>query len=412
MHPLNLIVYIQNVQLLYNLEEDVSLWKELHDTSLEEGKLAFGVVLISEKVVCRLCGRKLTAKVITVVNVIIYHDIKGTFMGCRIPKMCSNRLCNLTQHYGYYTVGDKKFFDEDWDTHEYFACTHKGNSPGCKTNLVIDGNFDNNRECCMGKGCGFIQYDSLPGEVKTGCTQTPKLGKRFCVEHLLDHKGLDEIDPCLKEVAKEFEGCLGPVLRSASKKVDVIPWGQEAEILETRTLRNKKFFKVFTGNNYSDEFEKTLNIPAVLQENFEAGQKELTLTLWDKCSVYGVTSVRSYQVPESEEVPIAKRRKCTGNKIIPTGMRDDKLQHACPMLIKTIFIDTPQDRVVNCKTEKSKHVQRKTFRTEERIVYDDACHLKKYANNPLRWNVTRVSEKLADLDMVVDKMHFRNHVDR
>jgi len=54
----------------------------------------------------------------------------------------------------------------------------------------------------------------------------------------------------LKEVAKEFEGCLGPVLRSASEKVDVIPWGQVAEILEMRTLRNKKFFKVFTGNNF------------------------------------------------------------------------------------------------------------------------------------------------------------------
>ena len=61
-------------------------------------------------------------------------------------------------------------------------------------------------------------------------------------------------------------------------------------------------------------WEPESNIPAVLQEKFEAGQKELMLTVWDKCSVYGVTSVRSYQVPESEDVPIAKRRKCTGDK--------------------------------------------------------------------------------------------------
>ena len=125
LHPQSLVALTENVQSLYNLEEDVSLWKELHDTSLEEGKLAFGVVLISEKAVCRLCGRKLIAKVIRPVNVIVYHDTKGTFMGCCIPKICSNRMCNLTQHYGYYTVGDKNFFDEDWDRHEYFACSRK-----------------------------------------------------------------------------------------------------------------------------------------------------------------------------------------------------------------------------------------------------------------------------------------------
>ena len=48
----------------------------------------------------------------------------------------------------------------------------------------------------------------------------------------------------------------------------------------------------------------------------------------------------------------------------------------------------------------------------ERIVYDDACHLKKFCTNPVPCNIISVSKKLADLDMVVDKMHFRNHVDR
>lgn len=45
-------------------------------------------------------------------------------------------------------------------------------------------------------------------------------------------------------------------------------------------------------------------------------------------------------------------------------------------------------------------------------MYDDACHLKKFCCNPVQQNVTEVSKRLADLDMVVDKMHFRNHVDR
>ena len=48
----------------------------------------------------------------------------------------------------------------------------------------------------------------------------------------------------------------------------------------------------------------------------------------------------------------------------------------------------------------------------ERIVYDDACHLKKYCLNPKRKFLTPVANKLSAMDMVVDKMHFRNHVDR
>ena len=46
----------------------------------------------------------------------------------------------------------------------------------------------------------------------------------------------------------------------------------------------------------------------------------------------------------------------------------------------------------------------------ERIVYDDACHLKKYSVN-LKRKIAAVAERLSDMDMVVDKMDYRNHVD-
>jgi len=42
----------------------------------------------------------------------------------------------------------------------------------------------------------------------------------------------------------------------------------------------------------------------------------------------------------------------------------------------------------------------------ERLIYDDACHLKKYSLNPVRREVTEVAEVLNSLDMVVDELHF------
>ena len=48
----------------------------------------------------------------------------------------------------------------------------------------------------------------------------------------------------------------------------------------------------------------------------------------------------------------------------------------------------------------------------ERIIYDDACHIKKYCVNPVQQKVTAVSKRLmGKMAMVVEKLQFRNHVD-
>ncbi|KAJ7362131.1 hypothetical protein OS493_013222 [Desmophyllum pertusum] len=45
------------------------------------------------------------------------------------------------------------------------------------------------------------------------------------------------------------------------------------------------------------------------------------------------------------------------------------------------------------------------------ICYDDACHLKKFAQNPVRSDLTEIAKRLKGMKMVCDKFHFRNHVD-
>ena len=47
----------------------------------------------------------------------------------------------------------------------------------------------------------------------------------------------------------------------------------------------------------------------------------------------------------------------------------------------------------------------------ETICYDDACHLKKYAANKKRAHFTRTAQRMAHMEMVVDKFHFKNHTD-
>ena len=47
----------------------------------------------------------------------------------------------------------------------------------------------------------------------------------------------------------------------------------------------------------------------------------------------------------------------------------------------------------------------------ECICYDDACHLKRYACNPVRKDETATSKRISNLEFLVDKFHFKNHVD-
>lgn len=46
------------------------------------------------------------------------------------------------------------------------------------------------------------------------------------------------------------------------------------------------------------------------------------------------------------------------------------------------------------------------------VIYDDGCHLKKFAQNPSRRDVTETAERLSDVSIVVDKMHMKGHKDR
>jgi hypothetical protein len=48
----------------------------------------------------------------------------------------------------------------------------------------------------------------------------------------------------------------------------------------------------------------------------------------------------------------------------------------------------------------------------EFICYDDGCHLRKYARNDSRRAVTQVTKRLADIEIVVDKLHMKGHTDK
>ena len=41
----------------------------------------------------------------------------------------------------------------------------------------------NHRDVCSAKDAGFAEFEGLPGNIKTGCPNTPELKSRFCSKH-------------------------------------------------------------------------------------------------------------------------------------------------------------------------------------------------------------------------------------
>lgn len=51
------------------------------------------------------------------------------------------------------------------------------------------------------------------------------------------------------------------------------------------------------------------------------------------------------------------------------------------------------------------------FFISDTICYDDACHLKKFSQNPSRSQLTTTSNRLSSMVIVCDRFHFKNHTD-
>ena len=60
---------------------------------------------------------------------------------------------------------------------------HECSLPGCKNVLVIDGNMKNRRDVCAANEAGFVEYEGLPGMIKTGCQLSPVSYSKYCFEH-------------------------------------------------------------------------------------------------------------------------------------------------------------------------------------------------------------------------------------
>ena len=87
-----------------------------------------GVVLISPKQSCGLCGERLLVREDRPSYPVLYSDEIGTVTGTHFRKYCSKHWkgCSFTQHYGFHQTGNdsEMEYDGDFLALPYFLSTH------------------------------------------------------------------------------------------------------------------------------------------------------------------------------------------------------------------------------------------------------------------------------------------------
>ncbi|KXJ21076.1 hypothetical protein AC249_AIPGENE27746 [Exaiptasia diaphana] len=306
-------------------------------------------------------------------------------------------------------------FVSKWSEH---SCQHKG----CKNVVVIDGNMKNCRQVCSCKGVTQLQFEGMIGAITVGCLNTPAKGLRLCKDHSTTSIAFRDDENLMNE--KQCD--------DKDDKDDLLP----LSVINERETRSGKFFEI-KWNDGRCTWVKESNLPAKFLENSskihivdvdEVGQKRMEYTMvTDKHK----ENDKQEKVFESHGFAVENYHDNyvedeDGSKLRSLICGTEKGKHKCKNA-KTagilvferpcgVVIDVRELFGSESKSQVYGHLHqlmtKEHMSTTEVICYDDACHLKKFCKNPVRSNDTKTSRELAQMEMVCDRFHFKNHTDK
>ena len=117
---------VENLQLLSPtvFNTDKEMMSEIH-TLCPSSSHPLGIVLISPKTQCQMCGGKLATRRDRPSHLTVYTESFGTLVGTHYHKYCQNchKGCSFRQFYGYHSEGSQSvmIYDQDWASYTCFV---------------------------------------------------------------------------------------------------------------------------------------------------------------------------------------------------------------------------------------------------------------------------------------------------
>lgn len=130
LHHESVKVAVENLEIINEkaFATDQQLSREIHTLrSASSNPHPLGIVLVSSRSHCTLCGGKLLIRNDRGSHIVVYTESFGTVVGTHYHKFCQKfrNGCSYRQYYGYSSQGSQSLvcYDDDWMDHQYFVST-------------------------------------------------------------------------------------------------------------------------------------------------------------------------------------------------------------------------------------------------------------------------------------------------
>ena len=345
------------------------------------------------------------------------------------------------------------------DMFNTFSNAHKCDVPGCNTCLVMDGNQKNTRRKCAMKE--VFEYHSELGEefiMKTGCPETPLMASTYCSIHSdFTGKSSKLVSNSHIEDNTDKESPNSQSDKENSSQVEKTYLIES--IINHKKLAGKDLYLIKWIGYKQTTWEHKENVPRTMIEKYNLfGQLEVetfisattnvngrcfvnilwkvpgqddnssSKTMWlPECSLK--VDPQAYQLKlskrdlskleySSSEIEYTKDGKCNTRKdrVRFYSRSAGILLSAYPcqhirMLCELFNSESITQVYAHLHDHLKENISNKTYNVEDMvIVYDDACHLKKFAIK--RPNLSDTSKYMSECDIYCDRLHFSNHVDK
>ena len=122
--PEQVQIFVENLEMLDSetFISDRGLTDEIIGMLRPGSDIPLGVVLVSSRDNCEICGSNLNLRADRASTVTIYDDKRGTMPATHYTKYCRKRGCSFQQHYGFSTTGES---DLDWQLLPFFMSSRE-----------------------------------------------------------------------------------------------------------------------------------------------------------------------------------------------------------------------------------------------------------------------------------------------
>ena len=319
---------------------------------------------------------------------------------------------------------------------ERWCLRHECDVKGCGEAIIIDGGLKPHRPICQAKLNGVRKFKLAGVSTLTGCTAIPLPGEKYCKQHVGAESPVIPASAVCDSTKQSLRTHRKQVSSYEEERHDSVFIIESIMDIRTKNGEKELLVKWLNFPTEKSTWEPECNIPQFIvkyySDPYKLGQKLPDPQIKHTKTIGGVdyhflqwggeTTGNWHDedffkiVSEDGELSSTIHVSCNTRKSRDKRERRHTVgilvgAFPCGMIVlwDEIYGSESISQVYGIMIEFFGNLS--NIENIKEILYDDCCHLKKFAENEERAKMNDITSYFAKMSKHVDKFHFKNHVD-